>query len=47
MIIGYLLIYGAVNVKRNKDSELELFSLEWFIVLIMVTAGGVIISSAK
>jgi hypothetical protein len=47
MIIGYLLIYGAVNVKRNKDSELELFSLEWFIVLILVTVGGVIISSAK
>lgn len=47
MLIGYLLIYGAVNVKRNKESEIELFSMEWFIVLILVTVGGVIISSTK
>ena len=42
-LLGYLFICWAVFFNRSDDSEIKLFSKEWFIVMILVLIGTAII----
>jgi hypothetical protein len=42
-LVGYLLIYLAVDVNRKEDSEINFFDKNWFIVIFLVITGAVLI----
>ena len=42
-LLGFVLIFIAVNLKRNDYSEIKLFSLDWFITILLVGVGVTII----
>jgi len=42
--LGYILPFTAVQWKRNEDSEIKLFSVDWFVVIILISIGTVIIT---
>jgi len=42
--IGYILIVLAIEINRNEDSKIKLFSSHWWQALILVTTGVFIIS---
>ena len=43
MFVAYFMIWGAASMKRSGDSNIEIFSKEWFIQLILITSGGIIL----
>ena len=38
-ILGFTLIFAAVNFKRTETDEIKGLSRDWFIILIMITVG--------
>ena len=44
---GFFLIYIACGIARNEESKIELFSLNWFIQVFLVTIGVLIILQNK
>ena len=42
-LLGFVLIFIAVNWKRNDYSEIKIFSLDWFITILLVGVGVTII----
>lgn len=47
MIFAYFLIWCAVNLKRNGTSKIYLFDKHWWIQLILVSIGGLILHNIK
>ncbi len=42
-VIGYLLIFMAVDVNRNEESKIQMFSKEWLKVMILVLIAGLLL----
>ena len=45
-LIGFFLIFCAVDVNRTEDSRITLFSRKWFIVIVLVLFGVSLIEIA-
>ena len=43
-ILGYFLIFWAVDVNRTVESKIELFSKEWLKMMILVLIGGLLLA---
>jgi len=43
MIVGYMLIYAACDIKRETKSKIDFGSKEWFFQVALVTGGVLII----
>ena len=43
IIVAYMLIYIGADYKRSELSSLETFSKEWWVQVILITAGGTIL----
>lgn len=37
-LIGYIILWVAVDLFRKDDSKIKTFSIDWFIILIIVIA---------
>jgi len=46
ILVGYVLIYIAVEYKRTKECIYGPFTKEWLIQVILVTIGGTMLLSA-
>lgn len=42
-VLGYFLIFWAVDVNRKEESKIEMFSKEWVKMMILVLMGGVLL----
>lgn len=41
--LGFFLIYMAIDVKRPEECKIKIFSKEWFIIVVLVTTGVILI----
>lgn len=44
-LLGYFLIWVATDIKRDEDSKINLFDKYWFIQLILIVFGVLLVSS--
>ena len=42
-ILGFLLLWIAVSIGRDEKSEIKFFSLNWFIIFILIVFGAFLI----
>jgi len=40
-VIGYLLLYAAVDYKRSSGTKIVFLSLDWVVIILMVTGGAI------
>ena len=40
---AYFLIFTAADIKRNKECQIKIFSVEWFTQVILITLSGIIL----
>ena len=43
MLVAYVIIYAAVDLRRNEASKIPFLSKWWFLKIAMVTTGGVML----
>ncbi len=41
--LGYFLIFCAVDVNRNEESKIEMFSKQWVKMMVLVLIGGLLL----
>jgi len=41
--LGYIILFVAVGYKRKEDSELKIFSADWWVVTLLVGTGVAIL----
>lgn len=46
-IVAYFLIYFAALHKRSGQSKIEMFSESWFIQIILITVGGIMLVHSR
>lgn len=44
-IVGFLLLWAATDVGRNKESKIKIGTKKWFAVFTLITIGGLILSN--
>lgn len=42
-ILGYALLWIAVSIGRDEKSKIKFFSLNWFIIFILIVVGALLI----
>jgi len=46
ILAAYVFIYIAVDYKRPKENQPDFWSLDWWIIVLLVTVGGTMLLNA-
>ena len=38
-MVGYLLLWVSTDIGRGPESKIEIFSFEWWLILVLITIG--------